>query len=253
MKKLLLGSVALAALAAAPAMAADLKPAPVYTKAPMMAPLYDWTGFYIGGHGSYSWTHTDSQTTNTFTGAVFAPTSEDTSAFHGGGQIGFDYMMPSRVVFGVLADVTSGATNTNTNVTALETSTTQGKTDVSGTVRGRLGYAFDTLLLYGTGGWAWSTGSNTRTQVVGTVGLATPGTVETVSTSHSGWTAGGGLDYAFARNWDVFAEYRYTSFQAITVTYPIARRSTTSTSTANAIEVGLNYRFNWGGPVIASY
>jgi outer membrane immunogenic protein len=248
MKNLLLGSVALVALGAGPAMAADMTPAPVYTKAPMMAPLYDWTAFYIGGHAGFRWAHTDSTTTNTPTGFVFAPGSGDTSAFFGGGQIGFDYMMPSRIVFGVVADVSSGSSNTTTTSNAAGTvvETVQGKSDVSGTVRGRLGYAFDTLLLYATGGWAWSTGSDTRTQVLGTVNLAVPGTVETVSTSHSGGTVGGGLDYAFARNWDVFAEYRYTSFQAVTVAYPLAMRSTNSTTNVSTIEVGLNYRVNWG-------
>ena len=157
-------------------------------------------------------------------------------------------MTPSRIVLGVVADVISGTSNSTTtsNVAGTLVETYEGKTDASGSVRGRLGYAFDTLLLYGTGGWSWSAGSDTRTQVVGTVNLATPGTAETVSTSHSGWNVGAGVDYAFARNWDVFAEYRYTSFQAVTVTYPLAGRSTSSTSTANAIAAGLNYRINWG-------
>ena len=255
MKKLLLGSVALVAVVAGPASAADLSPtpAPVYTKAPAMAPPYDWTGFYVGGHASYSWSHSNGQTMNTANGQLFAPGSNDTSAFHGGGQIGFDYMTSSRIVFGVVADISSGAHNTNTFIAPNVTITSQGKTDVSGTLRARVGYAFDTLLLYGTGGRGWSSGSSTRTQVVGTVGNATPGTVETASTNNSGWRAGVGLDYAFARNWDVFAEYKYARSQDITITFPIAQRSTTSHSTSNAIEVGVNWRFNWGGPIGASY
>jgi outer membrane immunogenic protein len=250
MNKLLFGGVAFVALVAGPAMAADMRPAPapVYTKAPMMAPLYDWTAFYIGGHGSYSWTHTDGQTTNLPTGALLVPTSEDTSAFHGGGQIGFDYMMPSRVVFGVVADISSGTTNSTTTSNAAGTlvETGQGKTNESGTVRGRIGYAPDAVLAYVTGGWAWSNGTATRSQIVGRVNGAGPGTVESVSTSHNGWTFGGGLAYAFARNWDVFTEYRYTKFQANTVTYPLAGRSTTSNSTSNVIEAGIDWRFNWG-------
>jgi opacity protein-like surface antigen len=76
MKKLLL-EIALVAVAASPALAADLgtAPAPVV----QFQPLYDWTGFYVGGHASYSWTHTESQTTNTANGRLFAPTSGDTS------------------------------------------------------------------------------------------------------------------------------------------------------------------------------
>ncbi|HEY6258201.1 MAG TPA: outer membrane beta-barrel protein [Xanthobacteraceae bacterium] len=247
MKKLLLGSVAFAALAAAgPVMAADMTPAPapVYTKAPAVAPPYDWTGFYIGGHATYSWSHSEGQTTDTANGFLFAPGSGNTSGFHGGGQIGFDYMMPSRIVLGVVADVSSGGHNSNTFVGPHVTVTGEGKTTATEGLRGRLGYAFDTVLLYGTAGWGWSSGTSTRTQVAGIVGNATPGTVESVSVNNSGWRAGAGLDYAFARNWDVFAEYKYARSQDITITFPIAQRSTTSHSTSNAIEAGVNWRFN---------
>jgi outer membrane immunogenic protein len=255
MKKFLLGSVALVAVAAEPASAADMSPmpAPVYTKAPMMAPLYDWTGFYIGGHASYGWTHSDGQTMNLANGLLFTPSSSNSSAFHGGGQIGYDYMLPSRIVFGVSATVSSGSSNSSTNVGFKEITTSDGKTDYSVNVRARLGYAFDTLLIYGTGGWAWSQGSTTRTQVTGMVGNAGPGTVETASTSNNGATVGAGLDYGFARNWDVFAEYRYAPARTTTLTFPIAQRSSTVTGTSNVIEAGINWRFNWGGPAGAHY
>jgi outer membrane immunogenic protein len=261
MRRLLAATLVLGAVAA-PAMAADISPAPipapapVYPKAPvMMMPAYDWTGFYVGGHVAYSWVHTNSTTTDTVAGTVFAPATEDNSHFHGGGQIGFDYMMPSRIVFGVVADISSGSSNTTTTSNAAGTviETNASKTDVVGTVRGRLGYAFDTFLLYGTGGWLWNSGSRTRTQVAGTINAATAGTVETLNTHNTGWVVGAGLDYAFARNWDVFAEYRYASLQAITVAFPLAGRSTNSTSNSSTIEAGLNYRFNWGGSVAARY
>ena len=143
-----------------------------------VAPAYDWTGFYVGGHGSVSWSHTSSSVFDTPTGAIVsAPVGGTASAVHGGGQIGFDYMMPSRVVIGFLADVSSGETRSSTTVDAFGTSTNQSQTYESGTVRGRLGYAFDRVLLYGTGGWAWSNGQSTRTQVTGAVNLATAGTV----------------------------------------------------------------------------
>jgi outer membrane immunogenic protein len=259
MKRLFFATLALAAFAA-PATAADISPAPVpapvYPKVPVMvAPAYDWTAFYVGGHVANTWVHTDSTTTNIPTGAVVSTGSEDNSHFHGGGQIGFDYMMPSRIVFGAVADFSTGTSNSTTTSNAAGTvvETNAGKTDVTGTVRGRLGYAADALLVYATGGWLWNSGSRTRTQVLGAVNGATAGTVETVSTHNTGWVVGAGLDYAFARNWDVFAEYRYASLQNITVTFPLAGRSINSTSTTNTIEAGLNYRFNWGGTVAARY
>jgi opacity protein-like surface antigen len=221
-------------------------------KAPAMAPLYDWTGFYIGGHAAYSWAHSDGQTTDLANGRVFTPSSSNASAFHGGGQIGYDYMLPSRVVLGIVGTLSSGSHNSSTNVGFREISTSDGKTDYTGSVRARLGYAFDTWLLYGAAGWGWSHGSSTRTQVTGVVGNAAPGTVETTSTSNSGWTAGGGLDYALAKNWDVFVEYRYSP-RTTTLTFPIAQRSSTVNSTNNAIEAGINWRFNLGALAGARY
>ena len=247
MGKLLLGGAALIAVAANTALAADLGPAPApYYKAPAIPPIYDWTGFYLGAHGLYSWTHNNFQTVNTATGQEFAPGSNDTSAAHFGGQIGYDYMLRSRWVLGVVADINSGVDRTNTFGSLKVTTRTEGDTVVSGTFRARAGYAFDTLLLYGTAGGTWNDGHNTRTQIAGTVGNAGPGTVETASTSHIGWTVGAGLDYAFARNWDVFAEYRYVGNPDVNVTFPIAQRSTTNDVTTNVIEVGVNYRFNYG-------
>jgi outer membrane immunogenic protein len=247
MKKLLLASAALVAVAASPALAADLGPAPgPYYKAPGFAPQYDWTGFYLGAHALYSWSHNNFQGENTATGQEFAPGSENTSAAHFGGQIGYDYMLPSRWVLGVVADISSGRDRTTTF--AFPQVTTQNESDnvVAGTFRARAGYAFDTVLLYGTAGGTWDDSHNTQTVVAGTVGNAGPGTVETVSTSHIGWTVGAGLDYAFARNWDVFAEYRYAGNPDVNVTFPIAQRSTTNSVTTNVVELGVNYRFNYG-------
>ena len=93
----------------------------------------------------------------------------------------------------------------------------------SETVRGRLGYAVDNVLLYGTGGWAWSSNQFIRTQLTGTLNLATAGTEEAVNKYLSGWTAGGGVAFAFAQNWNVFAEYRHTSFGSSTVALPFSQ------------------------------
>jgi opacity protein-like surface antigen len=249
MRKLLLSG--LAALAGNAAMAADLpipgEPAPV--RVPVLSPvLYDWTAFYFGVNGSWTATHSDITVRDVPTGAIFAPSSDDRGLFHGGGQIGFDYMFPSRVVLGAVVDLDSGSNHTATNSLTLgppALETIQTKINAIGTVRGRLGYAFDTLLFYGTGGWAWESGSANRTQVFGTVNLAAPGTVETASVSNSGWTAGAGVAWAFARSWDGFVEYRYTSFQNKTVTFPLAGQSTTFSNASSTIEVGVNYRLDW--------
>ena len=115
-------------------------------------------------------------------------------------------------------------------------------------MRGRFGYAVDNVLLYGTAGWAWSSNQYVRTQLTGTLNNATAGSDEAVNKYLSGWTAGAGVSVAFAQNWNVFAEYRYTSFGSTTLALPLSELSTTSTTRISAIELGVNYKFNPRAP-----
>jgi outer membrane autotransporter protein len=157
-------------------------------------------------------------------------------------------MTASRFVFGVVTDFTSGRDRTTTFSNSFVNTQNENDTVVNGSVRGRFGYAFDRLLLYGTAGWGWNVASTTRTQIAGTIGNASPGTVETTSTGHdNGWVVGAGVDYAFTHNWDVFVEYKYGGVPDNTVIFPIAERSTNNSSTTNSIEVGVNWRFNGPG------
>src|SRR5258708_3245550 len=114
MRTVVFVGVACAALAGGAAKAADMTPVPgapaatpLYAKMPMMA-AYDWTGIYVGGHASFDWAKTDITTTNTATGVVDGSASTSRSSAHGGGQIGFDYMMLTRVVIGFAADISTG-------------------------------------------------------------------------------------------------------------------------------------------------
>jgi outer membrane immunogenic protein len=252
-------SVALVSCAAGAARAADMTPypaapasapAPLYARMPTM--VYDWTGFYLGGHVGSDWTKTDSTTINSATGAVDGSGSASRSNIRGGGQAGFDYMLPARVVVGFVASVATGGdvTTSFANAAGNNVHTEETDTVVSGTVRARLGYALASVLFYGTGGWAWTNSTATRTQVVGRTGNATPGSGEQAPASLDGWTAGGGLAYGFWHNWEVFAEYRYTSYQANTAVFAIAQRSTTSTTTVSSIVGGLNFKFD---PFIPRY
>jgi opacity protein-like surface antigen len=255
MKRFVLVGVAVAALAG-PALASEMTlPGPLQTysrsSSPLMQP-YDWSGFYFGARVDYSRAKTDSTAINTATGAVDAVLSATRSNFHEGGQVGFDYMTGSRFVFGILADAATGDDNISNLVNAAGNNmhSEEFKSVASGTVRGRIGYALYNALLYGTGGWAWSAGSTVRTQVIGKTGNAIPGTVESGPANLTGWTAGGGLSFGFWRNWEVFGEYRYTSYQFNNIVFPIAQRSLTTTTVANSIEVGLNFKFN---PIFARY
>jgi opacity protein-like surface antigen len=226
-------------------------PAPLYAKMPTMA-VYDWTGFYFGGHGSFDWAKTDITTTNTLTGIVDGAASTSRSSAHGGAQVGFDYMVLSRVVIGFAADISTGDDITTTFSNAAGTNVHSEETKIvgSGTVRGRLGYALANVLLYGTGGWAWTSETATRTQLTGKTSVATPGTIETAPANLNGWVAGAGLAFGFWHNWEVFGEYRYTSYQTISIAFPAALHTTTFTTSGSSVIAGLNFKID---PFIPRY
>ena len=225
-------------------MAADMRR--TFPATPMAPGDYDWTGFYVGAHVGDAWSTTGGSTVNTVTGAATAPIHGSPPDWHGGIQVGYDYMLPTRAVLGVVADVTSGGTKVNNITDASGTSANQLTVFDSESLRGRLGYAFDNILVYGTAGWAWSSNQYIRTQLTGTLNLATAGTDEAVNTYLSGWTAGGGVAVALAQNWNIFAQYRYTDYGSLTATLPFSQLSTTMTTKTSAVDVGLNYKFNWG-------
>jgi opacity protein-like surface antigen len=247
--------VALAALAVGGrAVAAEmtLPPAVAYARTTTTVSSYDWTGFYLGGNFDYSRAKTDSSTINTATGALDNSYSSTLSSFHGGAQFGFDYTLPSQVVVGAQVEVSTGDNNSATIANAAGTNvySAQTKTVAIGAVRARLGYAIPHVLIYGIGGWAFTDATATRTQLIGKSGKANPGTVESLTENLNGWTAGAGIGYGFWHNWEVFAEYRYTSYQSNAVNYVISQRSTSSITSVNSIIGGLSFRFD---PFITRY
>jgi len=119
----------------------------------------------------------------------------------------------------------------------------------------RLGYLFAPQVLgYVKGGGAWT---RTDTQIYGTV----PATFlsESATADRSGWTVGGGIEWMFAPSWSVFAEYNYMDFGRDNVSFvngPGTVGSPTVVSTRLTMQTalaGVNYKFNWGGPVVAKY
>ena len=164
---------------------------------------------------------------------------------YGGLQLGYNYMTPSRVVLGFEADISSGGVKSVTTTDASGTSTAQTTVFDSETARFRLGYAAGDMMSFGTAGWAWSSNQYVRTQFAGTVNFATPGTDEAVNKYLFGWTAGAGLAYAFSPQWSAFAEYRHTSYEAAHLQLPFSQISATTTTSVDAINVGVNYKFDW--------
>ena len=300
-------------LAAAQATAADLGPrrsAPppaVYKAAPAVMAMYNWTGFYAGGNIGYSWGKADTDVSvpgfpilASITGlGATVPVDIPGGAFSeslkpkgviGGGQVGWNSQL-GNWVFGLEADWQASGqqdnrsrTDTSTfttiitlplfDVTATSATTLEAQLKWFGTVRGRIGYAWDSVLIYGTGGLAYGrfdvSGVNT---VGGTIvcvlaalvcvapapmTLFSQTTTLNSSKNKAGWALGGGVEgAAFLPNWTWKAEYLYLDFGKFDQAFatPGGGLATTSThATDHVVRFGVNYRFAAGnGPVVASW
>jgi outer membrane immunogenic protein len=216
-RTLIAGAFALAATGQT--FAADLPPAaPPPPRAPAayvpyIAPVYNWGGIYIGingggGFGGSNWADPNN-------GLATSSGNFSTDGFLIGGTVGANFQA-NQFVFGIEADwdyntIKGTVTPTNgfcTNVNAAGQASTGCETtsDWLATVRGRVGYAFDRLLVFGTGGLAVA---NVQNGLTG--GAVSP--VNFDSNVKLGWTAGAGIEYAFADNWTVRADYLFVDLQ----------------------------------------
>jgi len=255
MKKILLGTVALAALgmAAAPASAADLAARP-YTKAPapMIAAIYDWSGFYIGLNGGGGWAHKCWTNTSTFGVATIPNASEgchDASGGMVGGQIGYRWQS-SAWVFGLEAQGDWADFKGSNTSQFLLGATNQTKIDAFGLFTGQVGYAWNNALWYVKGGAAVA---NDKYRGIAT---ATGIAFDTASQTRWGGTIGTGLEFGFAPNWSLAVEYDHMfmgnhSLNFVAVPAATVSRTDSIKQDVDMATVRLNYR--WGGPVIAKY
>ena len=235
MRKLLLSTVALAAISST-ALAADLpaRPAPV---APVYVPIFTWTGLYVGLNAGVGWAGSNNLYIND---SLFGPSSlsiGSDAGFVGGGQIGYNFQT-GAFVFGVETDIQYADLGSKANWGGYSYSFNGGGSQYFGTVRARLGYAFDRVLVYVTGGLAygglndnWWGGDN----------------------SNTGWTIGGGVEYAFTNNWTAKIEGLYVNLDngshTETVAYTaggvpaVATVSSGSSQGGGLVRVGVNYKF----------
>jgi outer membrane immunogenic protein len=268
MNKFLTGSIAAVAMAVAvPALAADL--APRYSKAPAPAPVavYNWTGCYIGGNVGGARARTEQLQIAKVGGPVIVPannfgTSEETN-FIGGGQIGCDYQWPgSGFVVGIqgmfdFTDITSShVVPTAFPGFPVGSFISNNRTKDLFSVTGRVGYLFAPQVLgYVKGGGAWARVDH---NFIGTV--PAPFLSESANgVDRQGWTVGAGLEWMFAPGWSVFGEFNWYDFGQKDIAF-VAGPATvgapdivrTRLEIGQAL-VGVNYKFNWGGPVVAKY
>lgn len=220
------------------ASAADLPTkAPVY-KAPVAAPLYSWTGCYLGAHVGGGW----GRTTWANTSGLDEGTS-NIDGFLGGGQVGCDYQT-GPLVFGAEASF-SWANIRGQHRDPVPTFNAQvlhSEVTWLSTVTGRAGYAVDKLLFYVKGGGAWAHDNYWDVD-------DTRGNIADASETRRGWTVGGGVEYAFAPNWSAKVEYNYLDFgtSRVRLTCPTCMLGffyKDITQDIHAVKLGLNYRFN---------
>jgi outer membrane immunogenic protein len=255
MKKLLLGATAFVALGVAPALAADLAARP-YTKAPpAAAAVMTWSGFYVGLQGGGAWGDSDEVFFATPNSAAFVGTQRyDTSGGFVGGVAGFNWQSGAFVI-GLEGDYHWSDINGRSSVVNVgppnlgDTYFTQLRS--FGDIKGRLGYAVGPTLLFVSGGAA--VGDIQHRYDAALNGGAANTFVS--NTTRWGWTVGAGLEYMFAPNWSAKVEYNYIDLGTSTINYvppPTLNRSEW-TDTFHTIKAGVNYHFNWGGPVVARY
>lgn len=280
-KLVLAGAVSTGLMAASGAAAADLAyKAPV--KAIMPAPVPTWNGFYIGGNVGYGWDDKSSNlsfgtTDPLLQGLVDAirtagvyPTSLAPSAkgVIGGGQIGYNWQLSSPWLIGLEADIQGsgikGSDSRTTSAVPFDTTTTSltKSIDWFGTVRGRIGFlANPQWLLYATGGLAYGEAKLNFNSVDvdrGCIVNVTICAAGSTSGVRVGWTAGGGVETMFAPNWSAKVEYLYVDLgrRSLDMTSSTVSPFVFSTSTdfrEHIVRAGINYHFNWGGPVVARY
>jgi outer membrane immunogenic protein len=262
------------------ANAADL----ILRKAPPPAPAAPaptWTGFYAGANAGYGWVDpTASFTANPepagggLAGLVQSgpPIDFNMMSAVGGGQLGYNWQSSQQWLAGVEADIDfgnlqgGGSANYLSSIHQAMASTADERVDWFSTIRGRLGYLpLNNLLLYGTGGVAIAGvkqdvayNNNGAATVADQDGNCAPGPGACYAGSSSrtaiGWTAGGGLEYAFADRWSARTEYLYIDLgdNNFTESVPYTNTPGVPASTINVhytptilqvVRAGLNYRF----------
>jgi outer membrane immunogenic protein len=233
MKRILLaGAFALAA--ATPSFAADLPqpmpPAPQAPAAYVPAPLpgYDWTGIYVGINGGYGFGSSN------WTSGALSTGSFDTNGGLAGGTIGANFQT-GQFVFGIEGDVDwAGISGTSALGVCGATTTCDTKSDWLGTVRGRVGYAFDRVMVYGTAGGAFG---NIE------AGPSSAGTLD--SSIEFGWTAGAGVEVGITPYLTAKVEYLYVDLADGTCSAACAPTPPASVSfDTSLVRAGLNFKFN---------
>ncbi len=234
MKFLSAAVLAFALGAAAPVLAADLGARP-YGQAPAYAaPIYNWTGFYIGGHvgGGIS----SNEALN-----GFVTGNNHDGRLLGGVQAGADYQFGANWVVGIEGQY-SWLGGGNSGIVFPGGFVYSNDRRALGSVTGRAGFAWGPALLYAKGGYAYS--DNREALTFG--GVSIPFAFD--RNRRDGYTVGAGVEYMFAQNFSAKVEYQYYDFGRSAFIAPIAFVPFGAFRVdEHTVKAGLNYHFNWGG------
>jgi outer membrane immunogenic protein len=248
LRKTLLVSAGAIALASQ-AFAADLPssaPPPVYVPP---VPIFTWTGVYLGGQVGYAWGTQRANVLQSNGNTIF--NSYSAQGVIGGAHVGYNYQA-NQWVLGIEGSVDGTSISKSfirpVGFPAAFNVNYETSAPIQGSIRGRLGVAWDRVLLYATGGAAFAGVDATYSSPFGSV---------TQSTTRVGWTVGGGLEYAVTNNWSLYAEYRYSDFGSyssnpagVFVTPVTINRHFTQ----NQVQGGFSYHFSPPpAPIIAKY
>jgi len=246
----LAGAAAGVLLAGSPAIAADLTPVPP------PAPVFTWTGFELGAHvGGGS----DRTRVNLYDLYDFSDSYNSTGAF-GGAHVGFNYQLMGPLVIGVQGEYNFAGLVGNSSAFPLNYLATSVRE--FGSADARIGYAFDHLLVYAIGGFAYGDVRNTINfqDSPSVVGFPVN---RFFAANRYGFDVGGGVEYNFYGNWTARLEYRYYDFGTrgfadagfgVPTGLTIAIPNHTSQETMQTGRVGLTYKFAWPStPVVAKY
>jgi outer membrane immunogenic protein len=270
MNKLAIASLACMALATSSAFAADL---PV--KAPPVAAVFSWTGCYVGAYGGGAEGARYVNAVDPTAGTRFYSanaTTANAGAFSyplaanymGGGTLGCNWQAGSLVVLG--AEAEGGYLNLKRSAVdpysnGGDTTSTTRIGNWYGAATGRIGFVADTLLLYFKGGIGAATLASSVVDTCATAPCSTNTLNATYTQTRSFGVIGGGFEKALNANWSIKAEYLWL---ALSTRYQVCGAGGGSVAGLNfcsqhsidgihTAKVGLNYRFNWGSPVVASY
>lgn len=218
-----------AALAPLTANAADLYRNPPPPPAAYVAPVpyadnNIWQGFYIGLNGGYGW---GNDTGSISSGGVSVDRANPQGGF-GGGQAGYNFQSGS-LVYGLETDFQGGDLSARS-----DDALSRERIDWFGTARGRVGYAFGHVLLYGTGGFAYG---DVRQRANFSGDQFSGGTTQ------AGWVAGGGVEYKITPNWSVKSEYQYIDLGSQSLSDLTGNTANSADTSFQTVRFGVNYRF----------